>query len=106
MAEVIFSDANFEAEALGSAVPVLVDCYADWCGPCKMQAPIVDELAAEMAGKAKIGKLNVDQNPGIAEKYGIMSIPTILIMKGGEVKNTLVGLQGKETLKSELEKLS
>ncbi len=104
--EIIFTDANFEAEALNSDKPVLVDCYADWCGPCKMQGPIVEELAAEMSGKAKIGKLNVDQNPAVAEKYGVMSIPTILIIKGGEVKNTLVGLQGKETLKGELDKLA
>lgn len=106
MAEVIFTDANFEAEALKSDLPVLVDCYADWCGPCKMQGPIVDELSGEMAGKAKVGKLNVDQNSAVAEKYGVMSIPTILLIKGGEVKKTLVGLQGKEALKSELEKLA
>lgn len=104
--EIIFTDANFEAEALKSDLPVLVDFYADWCGPCKMQGPIVEELAGEMSGKAKIGKLNVDQNPAIAEKFSVMSIPTILIIKGGEVKNTLVGLQGKEALKAELEKLA
>ena len=106
MPEITFTDANFENEALGASEPVLVDCYADWCGPCKMQGPIVEELAAEMSGKAKIGKLNVDQNPAIAEKYGVMSIPTILLIKGGEVKQTLVGLQGKETLKAELAKLA
>ena len=104
--EIIFTDANFEAEALKSDLPVLVDFYADWCGPCKMQGPIVEELAGEMSGRAKIGKLNVDQNPAIAEKFSVMSIPTILIIKGGEVKNTLVGLQGKEALKAELEKLA
>lgn len=106
MSEIIFTEANFEAEALKGELPVLVDFYADWCGPCKMQGPIIEELAKDMAGKAKVGKLNIDQNPAIAEKYGVMSIPTIILFKNGEVKKTLVGLQGKEALKAELEKLA
>jgi len=106
MAEVILSDANFESEVLKSELPVLVDFYADWCGPCKMQGPIIEELAQEVEGKAKVGKLNIDMNTATAEKYGVMSIPTIIIFKGGAAKKTLVGLQGKDGLKAELEKLA
>jgi len=105
MSEQIFTDTNFEAEVFKSDLPVLVDFYADWCGPCKMQGPIVEELAKDMAGKAKVGKLNVDQNPQMANKYGVMSIPTLIIFEGGEIKKTLSGLQTKEALKAELEKV-
>lgn len=104
MSEIILNAENFEAEVLKSDSPVLVDFYADWCGPCKMQGPIIEELAAELAGKAKVGKLNIDLSSAIAEKYGVMSIPTLIIFQGGEIKKTFVGLQGKEGLKSELEK--
>lgn len=104
MSEVIFTDGNFEAEVLKSELPVLVDFYADWCGPCKMQGPIIEELATDMAGKAKVGKLNIDMNSAIAEKFGVMSIPTLIIFKGGEAKKTMVGMQGKDGLRSELEK--
>jgi len=106
MSEVILSDANFEAEALKSDLPVLVDFYADWCGPCKMQGPIIEEVAVALAGKAKVGKLNIDANGATAEKYGVMSIPTLIIFKGGEAKKTLVGLQGKDALIAEVEKLA
>lgn len=106
MSEIILSDANFESEVLKSELPVLVDFYADWCGPCKMQEPIIDELAKDVEGKAKVGKLNIDMNSATAEKFGVMSIPTIIIFKGGEAKKTLVGLQGKDGLKAELEKLA
>jgi len=105
MSEIIFTEGNFEAEALKGDMPVLVDFYADWCGPCKMQGPIIEELAKDMAGKSKVGKLNIDQNSAIAEKFGVMSIPTIILFKNGEVKKTFVGLQGKDGLKAELEKL-
>ncbi|OQA35420.1 MAG: Thioredoxin-1 [Parcubacteria group bacterium ADurb.Bin326] len=105
MSEYTFTDAGFEAEVLNSDKPVLVDFFATWCGPCRMQGPIVDELAAEMGDKVKIGKMDVDQNPQAAGKYGIMSIPTIMIFKGGEAKETFTGLQTKETLKAALEKL-
>ena len=105
MSEYIFTDNNFESEVLKSDLPVLADFYADWCGPCKMQGPIVEELAKDMAGKAKVGKLNVDQNPQMAGKYGVMSIPTLIIFKGGEIKKTLNGLQTKEALNVELEKV-
>ena len=83
--ECVFTTQNFDTDVLRSEMPVLVDFYADWCGPCKMMAPTVEELAADFAGKAKVGKLNVDQNPEIAERYGIMSIPTLLIIRGGDV---------------------
>lgn len=106
MSEVILTDANFEAEVLQTELPVLVDFFATWCGPCKMQGPIVDELAGEVVGQAKVGKLDVDQAPVTAQKYGVMSIPTIIIFKGGEPKATLVGLQTKEALKAELAKLA
>lgn len=97
-----FTDANFQKEALESDIPVLVDFYADWCGPCKMVAPIVAELAQEYEGKFKIGKLNVDQDPNTAEKYRVMSIPTLLIIKNGEVADTIVGAVPKKTLQDKL----
>jgi len=106
MSEYVFSDSTFESEVLKSEQPVLVDFFATWCGPCKLQGPIVDELASEVAGKFKVGKMDVDQNPATAGKFSIMSIPTILIFKNGQVAKQLVGLQTKENLRSELEKLS
>ena len=80
-----FTDENFNQEVLSSDLPVLVDFYADWCGPCKMLAPVIEALAGEWEGKAKIGKLNVDTAPNTAQQYGIMSIPTLLYFKNGEV---------------------
>ncbi len=100
-----FTDQNFDAEVIKSEKPVLVDFWAPWCGPCQVMGPIVEELAKEMGDKVKIGKLNVDENNGTAGKFGIMSIPSILIFKGGKVAKQLVGLQAKETLKEELEKI-
>ena len=105
MSEAIFNDSNFEAEVLGSDKPVLVDFFAVWCGPCKMQGPIVEELAGEMGDKAKVGKMDVDANPQTAQKYDIMSIPTIIIFKKGEPAVRLTGLQGKEALATEIKKL-
>ncbi len=98
-----FTDVNFQKEALESELPVLVDFYADWCGPCKMVAPIVSELAEEYAGVYKIGKLNIDNEQDTAEKYRVMSIPTLLIIKNGEVVDKIVGAVPKAALKEKLE---
>ncbi|MBI5753991.1 thioredoxin [Candidatus Peregrinibacteria bacterium] len=97
-----FTDENFEKEVLKSDVPVLVDFFAEWCGPCKMMAPIIDELAKEYAGKWKIGKLDVDAAPKTAEKYSVQSIPTLLFFKDGKVVDTSVGFQAKEKIKAKL----
>lgn len=106
MADVIVTDQNFDSEVLGSDKPVLVDFWAPWCGPCRVQGPIVEDVATAVAGKAKIGKMNVDENPQTSMKYGIMSIPTIMIFKGGTVVKQFVGVQSKDTLLGELNKLS
>ncbi len=90
-----FTDENFNEEVLASNIPVVVDFYADWCGPCKMLAPVIETLAAELEGKVKIGKLNVDDAPETARNYGIMSIPTLLYIKNGEVVNKTVGVVSK-----------
>jgi thioredoxin 1 len=105
MADISITDANFDNEVVKSAQPVLVDFWAVWCGPCQMQGPIVEEVAKDFDGKAKIGKLNVDENPQTAQKFGVMSIPTILIFKGGNVVKQFIGVQSKETLAGELNKL-
>jgi len=103
--EIILNDGNFEAEVLKSDVPVFVDFWAPWCGPCKIYGPIVEEVAKEMEGKAvKIGKMNVDENNDIPMKYGIMSIPTSMIFKGGEVVDQMVGVQAKDKLLEKLQK--
>lgn len=105
MAEVKFTDNNFEQEVLQSKNPVLVDFWAEWCAPCRIIGPIVDELAKEYEGKVKVGKLNVDENQNIASKYGIMSIPSLLIFKEGQVVKTMIGVQGKDKLKKEIEEV-
>jgi len=105
MSDVTITDANFDTEVVASKKPVLVDFWATWCGPCQMQGPIVEDVAKAMAGKAVVGKVNVDENPASAQKYGIMSIPTIMIFKDGTVVKQFVGVQSKETLVSELNKL-
>jgi thioredoxin 1 len=96
------TDANFATEVEQSDVPVLVDFWAVWCGPCRMIAPIVEELAGEYQGKAKIGKLDVDNNPGVATKFGIRSIPTILIFKGGQLADQIVGAVPKGVIVEKL----
>lgn len=92
------SDETFEADVLKSDLPVLVDYWAEWCGPCKMIAPILDDIADEYAGKLKIGKLNVDDNPGTPPKYGIRGIPTLMLFKNGNVEDTKVGALSKSQL--------
>ena len=92
------SSENFEKEVLNSEKPVLVDFYADWCGPCKMMAPIVEELAKDLEEKAKVGKINVDENPDIAVEYNVMSIPTLIIFRNGKEEKRLVGVRDKEEL--------
>ena len=103
MKPVTFTDDNFAAEVLQSDKPVLIDFWAVWCGPCKMIAPIVEELSVEYEGKAKIGKLDVDNNQQSAIKYGVRSIPTVLIFKGGKVVDTIIGAVPKVHIKQKLE---
>ena len=103
--EMIFTDQNFDQEVLKSDKPVLVDFWAPWCGPCQMMGPIIEELAKSMEGKAKVGKINVDENPETSQKFGIMSIPALKIFNGGQVVREFVGVQSMDNLKSELEKI-
>jgi thioredoxin len=94
------SDSDFEAQVLKSAEPVVVDFWAEWCGPCKMIAPALEEIAGSMNGKVKIVKLNVDENPATAAKYGIMSIPTLMLFKNGELASRQVGAAPKQKLEA------
>jgi len=105
MSDIALTDTNFDKEVVQSKTPVLVDFWAVWCGPCQMQGPIVEEVATLMAGKAKVGKLNVDENPQMAQKYNVMSIPTLMIFKAGTMVKQFVGVQSKETLIAELTKV-
>lgn len=98
-----FTDGNFEEEVLKSEHPVLVDFWAEWCGPCRMIGPVVEEMASEYAGKAKIGKVNVDVNPEVSVKYGIRSIPALLIFKNGEVVDQIIGAVPKTHLTKQLD---
>lgn len=100
MSVLTLTQANFEAEVLQSEIPVLVDFWAEWCGPCRMFSPIVDKFAGENQGKVKVAKVNVDEQPELAGRYGVMSIPTAILFKNGEVSATLVGLQQKSALEA------
>lgn len=98
--ELTITKENFESEVLKSDLPVLVDFWASWCGPCKMLAPILEQVAEENQGSVKVGKVNVDEQEELASKFGIVSIPTVILFKGGEPVKTSVGLVQKETLKA------
>ena len=99
-----FTDQNFESEVLESDTPTMVDFWAEWCAPCKMIAPTVEELAAEYEGKIRIGKLNIDENPSTPIKFGIRGIPTLIIFKGGQPVEQIVGVKSKADLKTAIEK--
>lgn len=100
-----FTTANFDGEVLKAEMPVFVDFYADWCGPCKMMAPIVESLAESFDGKVKVGKLNIDEEMDIAQKYRVMSIPTFIVFKGGQALETSVGAMSKDDLEKKLQKV-
>lgn len=98
----VFTDENFDQEVLKSDLPVLVDFYADWCGPCKMLGPIIEELADEYKGKWKIGSVDIDASPDLAAKYGVTSIPTLKFFKDGQITDQAIGFQAKEKLKAKM----
>ena len=93
---------NYKEEVLQSNKPVLIDFYADWCGPCRMMSPIIDEISEELVDKVKVGKVNVDENQDLAMEYAVMSIPTIVILKNGKVEKTFVGVRDKSEIKDAL----
>ena len=103
---VTLTQENFAAEVLKASTPVLVDFWAEWCGPCKMIGPVLDELAAEYDGKVKIGKVNVDQNRELAAEYSVRSIPTLLLFHQGQVADQMVGLRSKRDLKASFDRVA
>jgi thioredoxin 1 len=101
---VTLTQENFQSQVLQSGTPVLVDFWAEWCGPCKMIGPVLDELATEYEGKVKIGKVNIDEHQGLAAEYGVRAIPTLLVIKNGQVAEQMVGAKSKRDLKASLDK--
>jgi len=101
---VAVTDSSFEQDLIGSEIPVLVDFWAPWCGPCRVVATVVDEIASQYEGKIKVVKLNTDENPGIASQYGIRSIPTLMLFKGGQKVDSVVGAVPKTTIANTIEK--
>ena len=105
MADKTFTDQNFQDEVIKSNTPTLVDFWAPWCAPCRIVSPIIEELAKEYEGKLKVGKVNVDENPNSASRFGIMSIPSILIFRNGEPVKTMIGAQSKENYKKTIQEV-
>jgi thioredoxin 1 len=103
---VTVTDTNFETEVVNAATPVLVDFWADWCGPCKMIAPVLDEIANEQAGAVKIAKVNVDQSPELSARFGVRAIPTLLFFKNGAVREQVVGMTSKRELLAKIDALA
>lgn len=103
MAEIVLTEQNFEEVVLRASQPVLVDFWATWCGPCRMLAPVIEELAEEYEGRAVVGKVNVDEQPGLANAFGIQSIPTVMLFKGGKAVDTVVGYRPKAQLEQLLQ---
>jgi thioredoxin 1 len=99
MADLIFSDQNFKDQVIDSPIPVVVDFWAPWCPPCKIIDPIINELAKEYAGKISVGKINTDENPQVVDQLNVMSMPTVMLFKGGQPVKALIGAQGKQTYK-------
>src|SRR5688572_16180867 len=102
-ATIQITEGNFETEVLNSIEPVIVDFYADWCGPCKMIAPLLDEIARELQGKVKVAKVNVDEESALAQRYNVQSLPTLLYFQNGEVVNQLIGASSKKVILGKLE---
>ena len=105
MSLIHLNTSNFEKEVLKSDIPVIIDFWADWCAPCKMMAPVFEELSRDYEGKLKFAKLNTDENPELAATFGIRSIPTLMIMEGGEIKGAIVGFAPKPVLKAKIDQI-
>ena len=105
MSDVVFTDADFKKEVLESKIPVVVDFWAPWCGPCRIVSPTIDELAKEYEGKVKVGKVNVDENPRTAGMFGVMSIPSVIFFKNGKPVKTMIGAQGKDNYKQAIDEV-